>query len=501
MRLLFFWLTTWLVIGIQQVFSQSSRDTNLLVKIATVNPKGIQKLPAKYLTRVSAKTEKVDHILDRQSDRILSRLERIEQKIKRKLKGKADPELLSFLSDSSYRGFAKSGMPIKGIQGNPYLDSLHTTLGFLGSHNELLAKSKDELSRAMKGVNDLEMEFERAKDIKKLIRDRQELLRQRLSQYGDVGKYLQRYNKQAYYYGARIREYKSLLNDRSKIEAKGQEILQKLPLYKNFIKRNSAFASLFNLRSGTSSVSLDGLQTRSMVEALLQQRLGGVGSASQVMQQQMQAAQSQLNVQSGIPGIAQGRQVIREQMSDARNKMNELREKHPELDDAAEMPGFKPSELKAKRFWQRMEWGGNIQFQKSTYYFPVTTDIAGQGAYLFHKNGSVGAGFTYKLGLGSDWSHIRLSHSGIGIRSFIDWRLKNTFYLNGGFELNRLSVKMVNGNAFNWHGWQSSALAGISKKYRINTRLKGNIMVLYDFLAPLQVPKSNGFKVRFGYSL
>ncbi|SHN34521.1 hypothetical protein [Chitinophaga sp. CF418] len=501
MRLMILWLATWLSVGIQQVFSQSSTDTSLLLKTTTAKLNDLQKLPSKYLTRVSSKTEKVEHILDRQSGKVLTRLNRIERKIKRKLKGKADQELLSLLNDSSYQGFTKAVLPIKSLQSSAYLDSLQTTFRFLEEHKELLSDSKNKLSKAVKGVNDLEAEFEKAKDIKKFIRGRQELLKQRLTGYSDASKYLQKYNQQAYYYGARIREYKSLLNDRSKIEAKAQVILQKSSLYKDFIKRNSTLASLFNLTSGASSVKLEGLQTRSMVEALLQQRLGGSGIASQVMQQQLQTAQSQLGSQSVVPGLANIRSAVVNQMSAARSRMNELRQNHEDLDNAAEMPNFKPSPLKSKRFWQRIELGGNIQFQRSTKYFPATTDVAAQAAYHFHKNGSVGLGIAYKLGLGSDWSHIHFSHSGVSLRSFVDWKIKNMYYLNGGFDLNRLSIQGVTTNTANWHDWQTSALIGVSRKYQINARLKGNIMVLYDFLAASQIPRSNGLKVRFGYSL
>ncbi|SHN44051.1 hypothetical protein [Chitinophaga sp. CF418] len=502
MKLFTFWLAAGLAIGVQQILAQSNGQVGLLQQVATTAPDSISKLPSKYLTRLSAKSAKMEHILNRQSDKALSRLNKLEQRIKRKLRGRVNPELLSLLSDSSYQGFTEKAFPVKGLAGNPYLDSLQCTFRFLGAHQELLSHSKQELSKAIKGINALGGELERVKEIKAFICNRKRLFQQQLSGYGDIQKYLAKYNKEAYYYSARIREYKSLLNDRSKIESKAQDVLRKLPAYKDFIKRNSALASFFNLPSATGAASsLEGLQNRSMIEALLQQRLGTSGMASQVMQQQMQTAQSQFNAQAAIPGITTIRNTISNQMSAARSRMNELRQNYPDLDDAAEMPNFTPSPLKAKRFWQRMEWGGNIQFQKSTYYFPATSDIAVQTAYLFHKNGSVGAGLTYQLGLGTDWAHIRFSHSGMGIRFFLDWRLKSTYFLNGGFELNRLSIKTVNGSPVDWHGWRTAALAGISKKYKINARLKGNIMVLYDFLAPLQVPKTNGLKVRFGYSL
>ncbi|MGF6924639.1 hypothetical protein QFZ48_000139 [Chitinophaga sp. W2I13] len=92
--------------------------------------------------------------------------------------------------------------------------------------------------------------------------------------------------------------------------------------------------------------------------------------------------------------------------------------------------------MKAKRFVQRLEFGSNVQFQRSNRFFPTTGDLAGQAAYKFHKNGSAGFGLSYKLVLGTGFDNIRFSGQGTGIRSFIDWKLKGTFFLNGGYEQN-----------------------------------------------------------------
>ncbi|WP_343689158.1 hypothetical protein [Chitinophaga sp.] len=49
--------------------------------------------------------------------------------------------------------------------------------------------------------------------------------------------------------------------------------------------------------------------------------------------------------------------------------------------------------------------------------------------------------------------------------------------------------------------WQGSALLGVSEKYKINAKMKGNLMVLYDFLASRSVPATSAIKVRIGYTL
>ncbi len=96
------------------------------------------------------------------------------------------------------------------------------------------------------------------------------------------------------------------------------------------------------------------------------------------------------------------------------------------------MPEFKPKELKTKSFLQRLEFGTNVQFQRSNQYFPTTGDFGGQVGYKFSKNGILGLGAAYKLGMGTGFDNIRFSHQGIGIRSFGDCKLKGTFFVNGG---------------------------------------------------------------------
>lgn len=171
---------------------------------------------------------------------------------------------------------------------------------------------------------------------------------------------------------------------------------------------------MFNLigSSNTSTASLAGLQTRNQIESIIFQRLGNDPSAQQAVSQQMAQAKSQLN---------------------------ELKDKYSNVDNVGDMPDFKPNPMKTKSFLQQLEFGGNLQFQKNTSYYPTTTDIAAQVGYKFHKNGCAGVGISYKLGTGSGWNHIAFTHQGIGLRSFIDWKLKGTFYVNGGFEENYVS--------------------------------------------------------------
>jgi hypothetical protein len=130
---------------------------------------------------------------------------------------------------------------------------------------------------------------------------------------------------------------------------------------------------------------------------------------------------------------------------------------------------------------------------------PSTSDLAGTIGYRLNAKSEAGIGISYKLGLGSI-QHIRFSSQGIGFRSYLDWKIKKQFYATGGYEINYNSGFKSVQQLKNEDLWQRSALAGISKKYQISKKLKGNLQLLYDFLAYKHKPVSQPFLFRIGYN-
>ncbi|MBW8683894.1 hypothetical protein [Chitinophaga rhizophila] len=431
----------------------------------------------KYIYAVDHKSVQVKRLIDRRSEKVINRLLKLENRMKSRLAQKD-----SVAANEIFNGpinllkNLKSGLqqrfPRYSSLGNHYIDSLSSTLDFLGAQK---LTNNPSLTAVKEKVADLNSSFTAAADIKSYINAHRKELKEKLSGYTAFSKDLLKINKQAYYYGEQVKEYKEILKDRKQAEAKAIKLLSKTPAYTDFIKRHSQLASLLNnpVTAGGSVPTLEGLQTRSQVEALIQQRIGGDPTA---------------------------RQAVTQQMDQARAKLNELKSKYPDVENAGEMPDFKPNPMKTKSFLQRLEFGGNIQFQKSNRYFPTTADIAGQVGYKFHKNGTAGIGVSYKLGLGTGWNHIAMSHQGVGLRSFADWKLKSTFYINGGFEQNHMSTISRLDQLKDWSGLQGSALLGVSKKYKIGPKVKGNIMFLYDFLAKQNTPTTSPIKIRLGYT-
>ncbi|MGN7819535.1 hypothetical protein HGH92_05030 [Chitinophaga varians] len=465
---------------------QPTLAQDILAKKDSVAAK-VQQVPEKFISTAKSKADKLNKQVTARTDKALKRFLKEEQAMQKKL-AKIDSVAAKNIFTRSIDSLGNLQARLKGKlgkvkvpsmlsqPGGPYLDSLQNSLAFLKGSNDLLKQSKgitDKLGNATKSMDALKDKLQQAEAIKSFIRERKQQLKEQLSQYTGFTKDLQKMNKEAYYYAQQLKEYKEVFKDKRKAEQKAMEIIKKVPAFNDFMQKHSQIAGLFNLQGGSANPQdLAGLQTRSQVEQLIQQRLGGGPNA----------------------GAAVG-----QQMAEARSRINELKSKFPDLDNAADMPNFKPKELKTKSFLQRLEFGSNIQFQRSTKFFPTTSDLAGQVAYKFHKNGSAGIGASYKLGLGTGFNDIHFSGQGASIRSFIDWKLKGTFYLNGGYEQNYQPdiASLPDGIG---QSWTPSGLIGISKKYKINSKLKGNMMVLFDFLYNQHVPRTDPIKVRMGYN-
>jgi hypothetical protein len=104
------------------------------------------------------------------------------------------------------------------------------------------------------------------------------------------------------------------------------------------------------------------------------------------------------------------------------------------------------------------------------------------------------------MGWGKDVSHISLSSQGIGLRSYVDIKLKGSIWITGGYEQNYMQgfdkIPLLN----DYSKWQQSGLLGLSKKYKVGKKT-GNMQLLWDFLSYEQTPQTQALKFRVGYTL
>ena len=444
----------------------------------------------KYLEAVNAKAGRLEQKLDRQSEKIITQFLKQENKLKRKLARRDSAAALAVFGDAQER-YDQLQKKLAGTeklkQYIPSLDTLSTSLKFLEQNPQLMALAKDgpaKLKEAMSKVNGLQTQFQQAEEIKQFIKERKQYLKEQLGKLG-LAKELKQLNKQAYYYSAQVNEYKQLLKDHKKAEQKAIELLSKTRLFKEFLRKNSQLASLFRLpgdpNDPTAMASLAGLQTRAQVNGLVQQQIAAGGPNAQAQfSQNMQQAQSRLN--------------------ELKSKLSKLGNGGS---DELDMPeGFKPNGQRTKSFLQRIEWGANIQSQKSNGYFPVTSDIALTAGYKLNDNSIVGIGASYKMGWGESIRNIRITHQGIGLRSFVDIKLKGSLWVTGGYERNYRSGFDRIAELRNRSAWQESGLIGMSKVVDLRSKVlkKTKVQLLWDMLSNRQVPKTPSVVFRIGYT-
>jgi hypothetical protein len=461
----------------------ASTNANIVVIQLPVDSTG-QQPSVGLLSRINRKISSVQNKMDQKTEKALSTMSRQESKMLAKIRKRnpaAADQLLNDPSAINYQELQQkyssaNNAPLKEYL--PHVDSLGTSLKFLQESPGSPADGSLKHTAAVVSSNlqQVQGKLGSAEQMETLIKSRRDAFKEQLSNLGML-KELKAYNKQAYYYKEQMNEYKAMLNDSKKMEQKLISVLSKNALYKSFLQKNSMLAQLFSLpQDYGSAASLEGLQTRAQVQSVVLQRLGGGGAdATQYLNQSMQTAKAQ---------IAKLADQVNSQASGGKD---------------FSMPGFTPNQQKTKPFLSRLEVGLNIQSAKSNIWFPTSSDIGLSIGYKINGKSILGVGAAYKMGWGKDIHHIVVTNEGIGVRTFVDWKLKGSFYASGGYEKNyNFQFKNLNNLGFNSPQWSNSALIGISKKYKLGSR-KGELKLLYDVLHNQN--HNNPILFRTGFSL
>jgi hypothetical protein len=450
----------------------------------------LQKIPSKYISKIDNKIDKYSNRITGKTEKTLAKLSRWENKIKDIL-DKVSPETSAKLfgnNQTTFSSLLKKVQEGKAIaegyksKYNEYRDKLTTSLKYLETQKDNIDKKLiNPVKDARNKLDELENDISNTEAVEAFIKERKKQLIDEAVKYIGKNKYLTKIDKEAYYYVETLRNYKELFSDKKKAEELAYKILDKIPAFKNFVRQNSMLASLFRMPGNGSSANpadLAGLQTRASVQALIQERIAAGGpNAQQQYSQNLQQAQAELN-------------KLKDKVIQAGGSSSE-----------ANIPSFKPNNQKSKTFLQRLEYGSNFQFAKNNSLVPTTADIALSVGYKLNDKSIIGIGASYKMGMGSI-QRIAISHQGIGIRSFIDWKLKKQFFVSGGFEMNyNAQFKNIAQLKYN-NDWQQSGLVGITKKIKIKTKFfKGtSVQLLYDMLHRQHDPVSQPVLFRMGYN-
>lgn len=475
-------LIAWLQTNAQSDSAKTAKADSLL--------SALQELPKKYLTSVDSKIDKYTSRITSKTEKTLTKLAKWESKIKTLLE-KASPETAQRLFNNNQLSFAtalekyKQGESLFNEQRkyyNKYRDNLTNTIKYLDEEKDKLdTKLVKPLAKAKGKIKEFETAQDNADALEQFIKERKKQLIEQSLQYIGKSKYLQKIDKEAYYYVETIKNYKQLFTDQQKAEETALKILNRIPAFTKFIEQNSMLSSLFRMpAAGTpaGAANLAGLQTRASVNELIRNQIAAGGPS--------------------------GMDQFRANLSAAQAEANKLKEKLLQKGGGgssdAELPSFKPNNQKSKTFRQRLEFGSNFQTGKTYAWLPASADIAVTLGYKLNNRSIVGIGTSYKMGIGS-LQRMSISHQGIGLRSFVDWQLKKQFYVSGGFEMNYNAQFKNFQQLQQFSAWQQSGLIGLSKKIPLKTKwVKGtNVQLLYDVLANNHMPVSRPVIFRVGY--
>ena len=233
--------------------------------------------PGKLYSSIADKASAIDGQLEKATDKYLSKLQKLEGKLKEKL-FKKNSSLAHQLFDGVDEKYASLKTTTQKLAASAsvysgHLDSLTTSLKFL-QNNPLTNKA--DIGKSLGRLSSLQQKLNQTETIKKFIQERKQILKSSMEKL-NMQKHLKGFQKQAYYYQARILEIKSLWENPAKMEQRILEEVIKLPAFKEFFQQNSMLGSLFALpggSNGNATASLAGLQTRASVMAGITQRFG-----------------------------------------------------------------------------------------------------------------------------------------------------------------------------------------------------------------------------------
>lgn len=447
-----------------------------------------KKILSNYPDKISAKANQIEKKLDRKTEKLLAQMQKQEIRMKKKLSG--------IDSLKAAKVFGSTELQYKQLEQRlnqktselknyiPSLDTLSSSIKFLQQNPHLISSSKEaqkKLENALGNIKDLESQFQKAEEIKKFLKERRQYLKEQLGHLG-FAKEFKKLNKQAYYYGQQVNEYKAILKDRKRIEKKTMEVLTKTTLFKKFMQKNGQLAGLFRLPGNESSLTNGagaiGLQSRAQIQSALQNQSG------------MASMNPQQRVQQGL-GQARG------QLDQMKQKVQQFGGNSSDV----ELPDFQPNSQKTKSFIRKFEVSANVQSAKHNNLFPVTSDIGLSLEFKPSDKLITGIGAAYRMGWGSGFKNIHITHQGIGIRSFVEFKAKGKLFISGGYEQNYFAVIKTIEQLKDQKAWKSSALLGLSKKYKVGKKKNGEMKLLYDFFSTRKAPRTQPllFRVGFGF--
>ena len=174
-----------------------------------------------------------------------------------------------------------------------------------------------------------------------------------------------------------------------------------------------------------------------------------------------------------------------EKLKAAQSKLTTLKQRMGKLGGGG-LNGEKPKKqnpMKGKTLGKRLVLGGNFQLHPGEQ---VSLDVSPSLAYRCNKMFRVGLGGTYRTTFDEKEKFFLSDDNEVfGYRGFAEHEVYKGFYAHVEYERLKGSLGSAqNGTVGQSDGgaWQDGAMAGLGKTYKISNKIKGNVLLLYNFL-------------------
>lgn len=143
-------------------------------------------IASKYITAVTAKAHKIERLLDHKTEQALSRFQKEQTKLKRKI-SKIDSSAANNAFNRAEQEFrnlqSRLGESQQFTQYIPFLDTLKTSLKFIDRHKKLLTSGEGRFSKveeSLTKINSLEQQIQKAEEVRKFLKQQKNVFKEEL---------------------------------------------------------------------------------------------------------------------------------------------------------------------------------------------------------------------------------------------------------------------------------------------------------------------------------
>lgn len=200
-------------------------------------------------------------------------------------------------------------------------------------------------------------------------------------------------------------------------------------------------------------------------------------------------------LQAKADEIAQvGGKSLQERFNEAQAKMDRAKEKFNAI-NRPEGGNVNQNPYKGKSLLKRLVLGGNLQVNRQD---PTSLDAALQVSYLATARVRTGVGGSYRINLEKNSLNPDFDQQVFGTRSFVDYTLLRSFFLEAAYEFNNTDV-LSRDNISIGRQWVQSGLLGIGNRFNLPKGIKGNAVMLYNFFHDERSPNPSPWVFRLGF--